>query len=76
MLQDIFVLFLITFTVFGLAIAAISIKSFFKKDGQYTGGCANNNPMLVNQLGECTVCGEVPGDECAPDDSSLPPVKA
>lgn len=78
MLQDIFVLFLIIFTVFALAIAGISIKSFFKKDGKFTGGCASNNPMLVNEIGECTVCGDVPGDSCDTGDASgsLPKVGA
>jgi len=62
-------LFLTTFalaiTLIAIAIAAISIKSFFLKGGKFNGSCAQNNPMLKNQIGECTVCGQVPSAYCA-----------
>jgi len=56
--------FLLTFTLIGLAIAGISIKSFFIKGGQFNGSCAQNNPLLKNEIGECSLCGKVPGGDC------------
>ena len=31
---------------------------------EFRGTCATNNPMLKDQVGECTVCGKKPGEEC------------
>jgi len=67
---------MLTLIVLTLAIAGISIKSFFKKDGQFNGSCAQNNPLLKNDIGECTVCGKVPEEACETNSGgSLPPIK-
>jgi len=65
---------LLTTIVVTLAIAAISIKSFFVKDGKFNGSCAQNNPLLKNEIGECTVCGKVPEEACE-SNTDLPRVK-
>lgn len=57
-------LFLITFVLLSLAFAGISIKIWAKKDGEFAGTCASNNPLL-NQEGEsCSVCGARPDEMC------------
>ncbi len=30
----------------------------------FRGGCAQNNPLLKNKIGECQVCGRKPEEEC------------
>lgn len=56
--------FLLTVTLIAIAIAGISIKSFFIKGGQFNGSCAQNNPLLKNEIGECSLCGKVPDGNC------------
>lgn len=31
---------------------------------EFRGSCASNNPMLKNQIGECSVCGKKPEEDC------------
>jgi hypothetical protein len=50
-----------------IAFAGLAVKIIFKKDGEFVGTCATNNPMLKNDIGECTVCGSRPGEECKSD---------
>jgi len=53
-------LLLITLALLGLAVAGIAIKIWAKKDGEFAGTCASQNPML-NQEGEaCGFCGRTP----------------
>ena len=46
----------------------------FQKNGEFRGGCASNNPMLRNELGECTLCGKTPEDCDNPEEGSLPKI--
>jgi len=51
---------LITILVLGLCILGISIKIWARKDGEFSGTCASQNPYL-NQNGEnCSFCGKSP----------------
>lgn len=51
-----------------IAFAGIAIKILLKKDGQFSGTCASNNPML-NEAGlSCSVCGARPEDKCLKED--------
>lgn len=51
-------LFLITLVLLALAFAGIAIKIWAKKDGEFAGTCASQNPML-NENGEaCGFCGK------------------
>lgn len=53
-------LLLITLVLLLLAFAGIAIKLWAKKDGEFAGTCASQNPML-NQDGEaCGFCGKTP----------------
>lgn len=50
--------FLITFIMLVLAFAGIAIKILVKKDGEFAGTCASQNPM-INETGEsCGFCGK------------------
>ncbi len=54
---------LIIFTVFGLSFFLINIRYIFTGN-EFRGTCATNNPMLKNEIGECTVCGKTPEQDC------------
>ncbi|NNE30921.1 MAG: membrane or secreted protein [Winogradskyella sp.] len=55
-------LFLLTLGLLALAFAGIAIKIWAKKDGEFAGTCASQNPML-NQEGEaCGFCGKTPDE--------------
>ena len=54
---------LIIFGVFGLSFMMINIRQIFTGK-EFRGTCATNNPMLKNQIGDCTVCGKTPEEEC------------
>ena len=47
-----------------LAFAGIAIKILVKKDGQFAGTCASNNPVLNQEGGSCSVCGARPEEQC------------
>ena len=57
----------------GIAFAGLGIKIIFKKDGEFNGTCSSNNPMLRNEIGECTVCGRKAGESCESDESNKLP---
>ena len=51
---------IVTILVLGLCVMGISIKIWAKKDGEFSGTCASQNPYL-NQEGEnCGFCGKSP----------------
>ena len=51
---------MITFVLILFAFAGISIKIWAKKDGEFSGTCASQNPYL-NQSGDnCSFCGKSP----------------
>ena len=53
-------LFLITLGLLGIAVAGISIKLWAKKDGEFAGTCASQNPMLNKDGDACGFCGKTP----------------
>jgi hypothetical protein len=53
----------LAFVVLFIAILAMNIKYIFKGE-PFRGSCAQNNPMLKNQIGNCQVCGRKPEEEC------------
>ncbi len=62
-------LFLITFVLLALAFAGIAIKILTKKDGEFSGTCASQNPFLNKENKVCSYCGKLPAEQnCkAPD---------
>jgi hypothetical protein len=57
------VLFL-TIIIIGLAFAGIALRILVVNGGEFRGTCATNNPMLTNDIGECSVCGAKPSEDC------------
>ena len=53
----------IIFGIFGVSFLLINIRHIFTGN-EFRGTCATNNPMLKNQIGECSVCGKKPDEEC------------
>ena len=53
----------IVFVVFGLSFILINIRHIITGK-EFRGTCATNNPMLKNQIGECSVCGKGPDEAC------------
>jgi hypothetical protein len=57
-------LILISIVFLGLAVLGIAIKLWMKKDGEFAGTCASNNPMLQDDGASCSVCGARPEEQC------------
>lgn len=53
-------LLIITLVLLGLGIAGISIKLWAKKDGEFAGTCASQNPILNKDGEACGFCGKTP----------------
>jgi len=60
----------IIFVFFAISFALINIRHIFTGN-EFRGTCSTNNPMLKNQIGECTVCGKTAEESC-----KMPEVKA
>ena len=61
--MDFLYILLIIFCVFGLSFMMINIRHIVTGN-EFRGTCATNNPMLKDQIGECTVCGKKPDEAC------------
>lgn len=55
----------------GLAFAGIAVKIWAKKDGEFAGTCASNNPLVQKEGGSCGFCGARPEEQCKREDASL-----
>ena len=55
---------LISILFIGLAFAGIAVKILLKKDGEFAGTCASNNPSLREEGASCSVCGARPEEQC------------
>ena len=53
-------LLLLTLGLLALAVAGIAIKIWAKKDGEFAGTCASQNPMLNIEGEACGFCGKSP----------------
>lgn len=53
----------IIFGVFGISFLLINLRQVVTGQ-EFRGTCASNNPMLKNEIGECTVCGKKPEEDC------------
>lgn len=59
---------LLTFILLALAFAGIAIKILVKKNGEFAGTCAGNNPLLKEEGVSCSVCGATPEEQCKKED--------
>jgi hypothetical protein len=57
-------LFLIATGLIALAFAGIAIKILVKKNGEFAGTCASNNPMIQEEGASCGICGARPEEKC------------
>jgi len=62
-----FAVVLISIVLLALAFAGIAIKLLVKKDGEFAGTCASNNPLLREEGASCSVCGARPEEQCKKD---------
>lgn len=58
------IIVLLSIGLVGLAMAGIAIKMLIKKNGQFSGTCSSNNPMLQKEGGACGICGAKPTEKC------------
>lgn len=47
-----------------IGFAGIAIKIWAKKDGEFAGTCASNNPLVTEAGGSCGLCGAKPDEQC------------
>lgn len=59
---------LIIFSFVGISFVLINIRQIVTGK-EFRGTCATNNPLLKNKVGDCTVCGKTPEEDC-----KMPPV--
>lgn len=55
---------LISIGLLALGFAGIAIKIWAKKDGEFAGTCASNNPVLNEEGAVCGLCGARPEEQC------------
>lgn len=48
---------------FGVSFILINLRQVVTGK-EFRGTCASNNPMLKDKVGECTVCGKKPEEDC------------
>ena len=53
-------LLFITFGLLALGVAGIAIKIWAKKDGEFSGTCASQSPVLNKEGDVCGFCGKMP----------------
>jgi len=56
-------LILLTIGLLALAFAGIAIKIWSKKDGEFAGTCASQNPYLNGDGEACGYCGKLPDEQ-------------
>ncbi|MDG2372598.1 MAG: membrane or secreted protein [Flavobacteriaceae bacterium] len=56
-------LFLITTVLLGICFAGIAVKIWGKKNGEFAGTCASQNPFLNKNNEPCGMCGKLPKDQ-------------
>lgn len=54
-----------------IAFAMFSIRILFKKNAEFRGTCATNNPYLQKEGVVCGVCGRKPNEPCGSPDADL-----
>ena len=55
---------LLSIGMLAIAMAGIAIKILVKKNGEFAGTCASNNPMFQNEEGACSYCGATKDQVC------------
>jgi len=62
-MQEFLAMFGIILGVFLVSFVLINLRHVVTGN-EFRGTCASNNPMLKSEIGDCTVCGKKPDEEC------------
>lgn len=62
-MKEFLYILIIIFVTFGISFILINLRQVVTGK-EFRGTCASNNPMLKSKLGECSVCGKDPDEEC------------
>lgn len=62
-MKEFLIILLIIGGTFGLSFIMMNIRHIVTGQ-EFRGSCASNNPMIKNEIGECTVCGKMPEEDC------------
>ena len=60
---------IISIILLSLCVSGIAIKILIKKNGQFAGTCASNNPLINNDNEPCSYCGAAPSESCKSEKS-------
>lgn len=63
-----FTVALLSIAIVGLAFTLFAVRILFKKNGEFKGTCANNNPFMQKAGVTCGVCGKPAGGDCKNED--------
>ena len=63
-MEQFFQLFLISIFFLLIVFAGIGIKILVKKNGEFSGTCASQNPFLNKEGENCSFCGAEANDKC------------
>ncbi|UKN01677.1 membrane or secreted protein [Paracrocinitomix mangrovi] len=55
---------LIAIALLAVGFAGIAIKIWGKKNGEFAGTCASNNPIFNKEGEPCSFCGARPDEKC------------
>ncbi|MGB5822138.1 MAG: membrane or secreted protein [Saonia sp.] len=56
-------LILLTIGLLAIAFAGIAVKIWAKKNGEFSGTCASQNPLLNKEGEACGFCGKLPSEQ-------------
>ena len=61
---------IVSIILVSLGVLGICIKILLKKNGQFSGTCASNNPFLNKERERCGYCGADPGERCRKEEKA------
>lgn len=59
-----FSIFAISIIMISFVFAAIGVKILLKRNGEFSGTCASQNPLLNKEGEPCGLCGAKPEEKC------------
>ena len=62
---------LLTIIIVGFVFVGVGLRILLVKNGEYRGSCATMNPYLQKEIGNCTVCGKTPEEDCKKGELSV-----
>tara|TARA_Y100000739_G_C20607976_1_gene466788 strand:+ start:2831 stop:3034 length:204 start_codon:yes stop_codon:yes gene_type:complete len=64
MLFENIILLITTIIMISLVFVGIGIKIILKKNGEFSGTCASQNPLINTEGEACGLCGAAPNEQC------------